>query len=165
MPGPFSYPTEPHTRRHGPMGYASHRDYRKWLRDEFTFRCVYCLRRETWLALSADGEIDHFLPRRDRPDLVCDYDNLVYACNRCNRGKAAEYVPDLATVGYGRCLRVDDEGRIHWLNQEGRDLVEALGLDNEDYTLMRRRVLEALSEVRPGRQNMGLARGFSRKPA
>ncbi|HMP81467.1 MAG TPA: HNH endonuclease signature motif containing protein [Verrucomicrobiota bacterium] len=149
-PSPFAYPAQIHTRRHGPVGYSHYRQYRNWLRDEFTFRCVYCLRRENWLTLSADWEIDHFLPKSDHPDVARDYDNLVYACNRCNRTKAAKYLPDPERFAYGQCIRVDDEGRIHWLTEEGRDLIEALGLDDEDYTRMRRKVLSWLREARPG---------------
>ncbi len=37
---PFIYPARPHTRRHGPQGYAGYASYRPWLRDEFSFRCV-----------------------------------------------------------------------------------------------------------------------------
>jgi hypothetical protein len=44
----FNYPDPRSGRRHGPVGYASYRSYRPWLRDEFTFRCVYCLKREQW---------------------------------------------------------------------------------------------------------------------
>jgi hypothetical protein len=35
---PFSYPTTPHVRRHGPQGYADYASFRPWLRDEFTFK-------------------------------------------------------------------------------------------------------------------------------
>ena len=44
----FAYPRELHERRHGPLGYLDYGDYRPWLRDEFQFRCVYCLCRERW---------------------------------------------------------------------------------------------------------------------
>jgi hypothetical protein len=42
----FTYPAEPHLRRHGPQGYVDAASYRPWLRDDFAFRCVYCLFRE-----------------------------------------------------------------------------------------------------------------------
>lgn len=45
---PFAYPAAPHARRHGPQGYANYPEYKDWLRDEFTFRCVYCREREQW---------------------------------------------------------------------------------------------------------------------
>ena len=43
LPAPFAYPTTPHTRRHGPRGYKNYKEYKPFLRDEFAFRCVYCL--------------------------------------------------------------------------------------------------------------------------
>ena len=59
--GPFEYPTEPHRRRHGPRGYAAAESFRPWLRDEFSFRCVYCLRRETWTIRKGEFVIEHFV--------------------------------------------------------------------------------------------------------
>jgi hypothetical protein len=46
--GAFTYPAQPHIRRHGTRGYAALESYSPWLRDEFAFRCVYCLLREQW---------------------------------------------------------------------------------------------------------------------
>jgi hypothetical protein len=43
----FDYPEPKADRRHGPAKYTSYEYYRPWLRDEFAFRCVYCLKRET----------------------------------------------------------------------------------------------------------------------
>jgi hypothetical protein len=45
---PFDYPAVPLVRSHGPLGYSDYESYRAWLRDEFAFRCVYCLSREQW---------------------------------------------------------------------------------------------------------------------
>ena len=45
---PFTYPSAPIVRRHDPIGYLDYDSFRPWLRDEFRFRCVYCLRRERW---------------------------------------------------------------------------------------------------------------------
>lgn len=39
----LAYPANSHERRHGPLGYVDYKSYKPWLRDEFTFRCVYCL--------------------------------------------------------------------------------------------------------------------------
>src|SRR6266702_8310460 len=72
---PFIYPSATHVRRHGPAGYADHAGYRPWLRDEFSFRCVYCLLREQWGQMRGGHAIDHFLPGRltSRPfrALIC----------------------------------------------------------------------------------------------
>ena len=59
MSTPFLYPPAPHVRRHGPQGYAG---YLPWLRDEFSFCCVYCLLREQWCRVRGVYAIDHFLP-------------------------------------------------------------------------------------------------------
>jgi len=73
----FCYPDSPYVRRHGPQGYRDYRSFKPWLRDEFGFRCVYCLWRERWYADGADTfAVDHFIPLSSRPDLICDYDNL-----------------------------------------------------------------------------------------
>ncbi|MEX0819011.1 MAG: hypothetical protein WD070_05450 [Pirellulaceae bacterium] len=60
MPEPFLYPTRPHIRRHGPV-YTAYESYRPWLRDEFSFRCVYCLKREQWGVVRGTFDIDHFV--------------------------------------------------------------------------------------------------------
>jgi hypothetical protein len=85
---PFVYPSTPHLRRHGPQGYADYGRYLPWLRDEFTFRCVYCLRREQWGRAVAELEIDHFLAVSLRPEFKADYDNLllVYAAQQFGLG-------------------------------------------------------------------------------
>jgi hypothetical protein len=44
---PFAYADAPHVRKHGPSGYVRYQSYKDWLRDEFAFRCVYCLERES----------------------------------------------------------------------------------------------------------------------
>lgn len=84
MTFPFSYPDKPHARRHGPSGYLRYESYRPWLRDEFCFRCVYCLARETWWRMGRTFDIDHFLPVEHLPNSGQDYDNLLYACAGCN---------------------------------------------------------------------------------
>src|SRR5205814_9068910 len=39
-------------------------------RDEFTFRCVYCLLREQWGLVRGTFAIDHFLPVAIHPELI-----------------------------------------------------------------------------------------------
>src|SRR5437868_6664315 len=84
----FRYPMRPHERRHGPQGYEDYQSYKPWLRDEFSFRCTYCLCREAWFPNGDDSfSVDHFTPRTADPERATDYDNLVYACCQCNRLK------------------------------------------------------------------------------
>jgi 5-methylcytosine-specific restriction endonuclease McrA len=88
----FDYPNRQDQRRHGPAAYAAYESYRPWLRDEFEFRCVYCLKRETWGQITSEFELDHFEPKSLNPQLALDYLNLVYACRRCNLVKRAQTV-------------------------------------------------------------------------
>jgi hypothetical protein len=90
----FDYPHPQETRRHGPANYAACDSYRPWLRDEFDFRCVYCLKRETWGQVTSEFELDHFEPQSLNPKLRLDYLNLVYACRRCNAVKLDQSVAD-----------------------------------------------------------------------
>ena len=85
LPVPFAYPSTPHIRRHGPRGYENYQQYKPFLRDDFTFRCVYCLERETWYPNRAGSfAADHFEPKVLNPVRQRDYENLVYACSRCS---------------------------------------------------------------------------------
>src|SRR3977135_4178953 len=98
MTTPFVYPPVPHVRRHGPAGYADYASYRPWLRDEFSFRCVYCLTREAWGPFRGQYAIDHFLPAALLPVETADYGNLLYSCITCNAAKGDRLVPDPLTV-------------------------------------------------------------------
>src|SRR5437879_4639115 len=97
MTEPFVYPSGPHQRRHGPRGYANYVSYRPWLRDEFSFRCVYCLIREQWGRHGSLG-VDHFLAVALYPERAGDYDNLLYACTTCNAAKGDRVLPDPTVV-------------------------------------------------------------------
>jgi len=144
VPHPFRYPVEPHVRRHGPLGYADAESYRDWLRDEFVFRCCYCLRRECWGRLKGEFDIDHLLPRTLRPDLVTEYDNLVYCCHTCNLAKGVKQLPDPHHLAYGRCVRVNHDGTISPLNEQGEILIDELKLNKRTTIQWRRLYLDGV---------------------
>jgi hypothetical protein len=137
MTAPFEYPTAPHTRRHGPRGYAGYESYRPWLRDEFAFRCVYCLTREVWTRFVGAYAIDHFVPVVARPDLAGEYDNLLYACTACNQIKGDARTPDPLAVLTDPAVRVFDDGTIHAATPEAARLIELLGLERDRLTEFR----------------------------
>jgi HNH endonuclease len=149
MSDAFEYPRIPHVRRHGPDGYAIYESYRPWLRDEFCFRCVLCLHRETWPNTSA-FEVDHLIPVSDRPDLECRYANLLYVCRRCNSLKTDLPIPDPSSFAYGKCLRVNEDGTIEVVNDsaEGRTLVSTLRLDRPERVRQRQLIIEILIDAR-----------------
>lgn len=129
MTTPFVYPTLPHERRHGPLGYADHASYRPWLRDEFAFRCVYCLRREAMCQEFGEFAVDHFLPVKHRPDLRTDYANLLYVCVRCNLRKMDRFVADPLTHLISDALSVRPDGTLDALTRESRQIVRVLKLN------------------------------------
>ena len=146
---PFAYPALPHGRRHGPRGYARHESYRPWLRDEFAFRCVYCLGRERWHKGHYGFHVDNLIPERADPGRALDYDNLLYACGTCNEMKAdAEGIVDPGKTAYGQCIEVHEDGTIRALNSEGRILIKVLRLDNRENTEYRRLMLEIVRMAR-----------------
>lgn len=145
---PFCYPTRPHVRKHGPAGYRSWDDYRDWLRDEFDFRCVYCLRREVWDRKRALWAVEHLVPREEAPHLSLEYSNLVYACVVCNSSKSALSVPDPCQHAYGKLVTVTDDGLIRALHPEGKRLILVAALDEPDAVSWRERQIAVLKAYR-----------------
>lgn len=143
----FDYAEHPHRRKHGPAGYKDYESYRPWLRDEFCFRCVFCLRREQWSLLLGNWDIDHFEPQSRAPDKSLDYENLLYVCRTCNLNKSDSLVVDPCGVALGELMQVDADGMITSLNDEGELLIQVLRLNNADYTNFRRRMLSILAAV------------------
>jgi len=144
IPEPYAYPTAPHVRRHGPGGWTDYQKYRPWLRDEFAFRCVYCLDREVWRDMRERLHIDHFQPQALRPGLKCEYTNLLYLCPACNGLKRDSILPDPCKVALGDCLHVHPDGRIEASSAEGERLVDVLALDEPTTRRRRRLILGAI---------------------
>src|SRR5258708_7931276 len=140
----FDYPTTKHVRRHGPSGYKEYSSFKPWLRDEFVFRCVFCLVRERMK--DPDGQdafaVEHLKPKKKYPNLICEYENLVYACLKCNsfKGELAG-VPSPCAAIYANQIEVRSDGTIHGLTQVGKKMIRVLRLDRDDLTEFRRRYL------------------------
>jgi len=149
-PGPFpdvfDYPVAAHARRHGPRGYLDDEHYKPLLRDEFTFRCVYCCCREVWFP---DGDshfsVEHVEPTSRAGDGPTDYDTLLYACCQCNAARKAIDLPLDPASGLGLHLRVRPDGTIHGLTPGGEDLIPICRLDRPNLTTFRRLILDVLA--------------------
>ena len=148
LPEPFAFPAVPHARRHGPRGYRDYRDYKPWLRDEFAFRCAYCLQRESFYPDgSASFSVEHLVPVALRPDLTLVYENLFYACVRCNSFKRDEPLPlDPTRDAMADHLKVEKSGRVSFLSPTGRGFVRLLGL-NRPTAMAGRRARHLLIEA------------------
>ena len=145
----FEYPTTVHKRRHGPAGYKDYASYRDWLRDEFLFRCVYCLHRERWYGRGATFHLDHFSPVAVDPSRECDYGNLLYTCATCNEAKKAILgIPNPCDVSFSDCLRILPDGRVEALNDDGEKLRQALRLDSQRNVANRLRWMRTLETLR-----------------
>lgn len=139
----FEYPSQPHIRKHGPSGYSSYKLYKPWLRDEFIFQCVYCLMRETWYP-NGEGNFstDHFIPQIVAPHLAVDYDNLMYACIRCNSFKQDHIVLDPAVLAMDGQLWVKDDGTIEARTETAIEHIQILGLDDSRLTEYRKKMID-----------------------
>ena len=147
IPQPFAHPRGIHVRRHGPAGWKTYGRYRPWLRDEFCFRCVYCLIREPWVDMRRGYQIDHFVPQKLRPDLKAEYDNLLYLCPSCNHLKGAHLLPDPCAISLRSCLRFQVSGTVKALNVDGRRLMEVLELDDPRLEELRRRKIGVIASL------------------
>lgn len=126
----FDYPHPRIERRHGPAGYVSHESYRPWLRDEFDFRCIYCLNREKWGQVTGEFEIDHFEPQAVSPLRRLDYFNLVYACRRCNLIKLDQAIADPFVLLNSTNVVTLPDGALHARNVDAQRLIRQLDLNS-----------------------------------
>ncbi len=131
---PFDYPASRTLRRHGPNGYADYRSYRPWLRDEFTFRCVYCLKREQWGLVAGDFDLDHFQAQaRSAGKDANNYDNLLYSCHTCNLRKGGNELPDPCSGLTADQARVHLDGSLEARSDDAERIILILGLNSEKY--------------------------------
>ncbi len=128
---PFDYPPVPLVRRHGPRGYQDVESFREWLRDEFSFRCVFCLRRERWDPPTA-LHIDHYLPLAKHGAVRLRYENLLYVCSSCNLFKSDEIVPDPSQHLHASSVRVEKDGTVVASTAEARAIIMRLGLNRPE---------------------------------
>jgi hypothetical protein len=138
LPPLYELPAKPYVRRHGPFG-LTYDKYKEWVRDEFQFRCVYCLHREKWVK---DGwrlfQLDHVIPQSVDPSKIDSYDNLVYCCGSCNWTKKARPLPDPCGMAYHGFYRFEPDGSVTALKDPASTYIEILGLDAPQLAAFRR---------------------------
>ncbi len=146
----FQHAAAPPPRRHGPIGYSHHQSYKPWLRDEFLFRCSYCLWRERW---EVDGHhgfgVEHVQPQSAAAEQRLDYDNLVYACNTCNSTRRDVPLPiDPREEPPGSHLRLAADGTVHGTSKAEEDLIDLCRLNRPLLVTARRRILSLIAVLR-----------------
>jgi hypothetical protein len=130
QPLAFTYPESAHDRIHGPSGYSDAGSYRSWLRDEFKFRCVYCLARERWGKVTGEFDLEHFLPVSIDGRVRLEYDQIVYACHACNLRKGSRPLADPSRELSQESVHVHTDGRISGLTAEASRIIAVLCLDS-----------------------------------
>jgi hypothetical protein len=134
----FVYPPEARDRKHGPEGYTDVQSFRPWLRDDFSFRCVYCLKREQWASVKGDFDIEHFVPTAVAPDQYLNYENLVYACRRCNLRKSNAMVEDPLCHLTSDNVAIIENGIVVGLTRQAREIIAEVAPNSPETVRWRR---------------------------
>ena len=116
-------------------GGMQYYEYKEHLRYDFFYSCAYCSMTEAE-AQAIRFVIDHYEPRRARPDLEHVYINLMYSCDSCNLLKGDRCPPDAARNDGHRFFRPDQD--VH------SDHFEIKGIRLEAKTNMGSYSIEAL---------------------
>lgn len=74
--------------------------YRPYLEKDFHGRCCYCNMPNELLTISY--HVEHFIPKKvfqgQKDSLLTDYDNLMWACPKCNLSKGDKYKGDFKST-------------------------------------------------------------------
>lgn len=143
---PFRYANTPFSYAHGPSGYVNYQSFKPFLRDDFSYRCFFCLTRERWAPQGHEEfSVDHVQPQSIAPERMNDYNNLLYACCSCNRIRQASPLPlDITDECLADHVEVDADGSIAARTATGRALIRMCRLDRPLLTASRKRVIKML---------------------
>lgn len=100
--------------------------------------------------MTGEFEIDHFEPQKLSPERRADYENLVYACRRCNSVKLDQSIAGPFDLLSAERIRILPDGVLHALDDETRRLVRQLDLNSprlQQWRVMWMRIV-ALAEER-----------------
>lgn len=131
------------------VGY-NHIKCKMYLRNDFHFECAYCRMREqdTGAVLEDGFEKDHFIAVASGEDIDLDaYDNMIYACTKCNGKKSDKNVwlllnPCKDNIYSGENPHViklgkNDQYQLANKTPEGKQFIDSLQLNARYYREMR----------------------------
>jgi len=104
-----------------PSVKGNYRQLRRFVREDFSECCAYCLLHELVAHGQENFELDHFRPKSLFPALINDYFNLYYACHVCNHRKR-DFWPDsgLEAAGYRFLDFCQELFSTHFQEADGR---------------------------------------------
>lgn len=129
-----------------------HLKCKMYLRNDFCFECAYCRMREqdTGTLYEDYFEKDHFIAKTSDADIDLDsYDNMVYACSKCNGTKSNKSVdllldPCRDNIYSGanphvKNLGMDGQYQLIGNTSKGWQYINSLQLNSKFYREMRER--------------------------
>jgi len=124
-------------------------EYKTWLRHDFFCSCAYCSMSEAE-AQAKRFTIDHYEPKRARPELVNEYKNLMYCCDECNMRKGDRCPPSSARANGSRFFRPDTDYWHEHFERNGMRLVPIsnVGSFTIDAVDLNRKTLRTLRGIR-----------------
>lgn len=111
--------------RSNPSHKSNYQQYKSILKQDFCGRCAYCNISDE--SITTPFEIDHFVPKSAfngiRPELLTDYNNLIYACKKCNVAKSNQFSGKITSTHPSNDLFYDpvkvDYNTIFYRNEFG----------------------------------------------
>ena len=126
--------------------YKSHRQYKKYITDDFNRRCGYCDDADHWMGGWRNFDIDHFKPQNNTnfpefKNLASCYENLVYSCFYCNNKKDNEWsntngFVDPCSNEYDNHLCRNNKGQIKYITPQGKYIHKNLNLGLKRHELL-----------------------------
>lgn len=130
----------------------NHIKCKMYLRNDFRFECAYCRMREQDTGVLGEDyfEKDHFVARTFEADVDLDsYDNMIYACSKCNGNKSDKSVElllnpckdDIYLGANPHVKNLGKNGQYQLIGNtaEGRQYIDTLQLNSKFYREMRER--------------------------
>lgn len=109
--------------------YSDYRRYKPHLRRDFLYCCAYCSIHENEWGGLRHFQVEHFRPKRRFPQLIVDYENLLYACDVCNCYKGDDWPSDdPLTHGVGYLDPCQHDYEEHFRSDQATGLIEGLTL-------------------------------------
>lgn len=134
----------------------NHMKCKMYLRNDFHFECAYCRMREQDAGIWGEEcfEKDHFIARASEAGGGSDsYDNMIYACSKCNRTKSnmdTELLlnpckDDIYSGDYPHVKNLGESGQyqLNGNTAQGWQYIKSLQLNSKFYREMRERQEQA----------------------